>query len=197
MERYDLEFEKLYSELKTIKTENLELKECNVELMQEIDMLKKQLKYLRSGEYYNQLRFERDMLQDLVDKGEISKEDKEFIDCTHRNTELLEELEEEKRINVEDLKTIDRQQEIIQELREKLDKYENPEDMTLMMMWATEKVKDENKQLKEKIDKVTKEINRINNIDVNDYYETLVCKELAIDNLIEELESGDSDVEYK
>ena len=31
--------------------------------------------------------------------------------------ELKEELEEEKRINVEDLKTIDRQQEIIQELR--------------------------------------------------------------------------------
>ena len=31
------------------------------------------------------------MLQDLVDKKEISKEDKEFIDMTHRNTELLEE----------------------------------------------------------------------------------------------------------
>lgn len=76
-----------------LEKECYELKECNVELMQEIDMLKKQLDYLRSGEYYNQLRFERDMLQDLVDKGEISKEDKKFIDCTHRNTELLEELE--------------------------------------------------------------------------------------------------------
>lgn len=49
----------------------------------------------------------------------------------------------------------------------------------------------ENKQLKEKYNKVIKEINRINNIDVNDYYETLVCKELAIDNLIEELEDVD------
>lgn len=37
-----------------------------------------------------------------------------------------------------------------QELKEKLDKYENPEDMTLMMMWFTEKVKEENKQLKKK-----------------------------------------------
>lgn len=37
-----------------------------------------------------------------------------------------------------------------EELREKLDKYENPEDMTLMMMWCTEQVKDENKKLKEK-----------------------------------------------
>lgn len=37
-----------------------------------------------------------------------------------------------------------------QELKEKLDKYENPEDMTLMMMWSTEKVKDENKELKKK-----------------------------------------------
>lgn len=33
-------------------------------------------------------------------------------------------------------------------LKEILDKYENPKDMTLMMMWCTEKVKDENKQLK-------------------------------------------------
>ena len=53
------------------------------------------------------------------------------------------------------------------------------------------KLQQENKQLKEKYEKAIKEINRINNIDVNDYYETLVCKELAIDNLIEELESGD------
>lgn len=60
-------------------------------LEKENQQLKEQLDYIRSGEYYNQLRFERDMLQVLVEKGEISKEDKEFIDCTHRNTELLEE----------------------------------------------------------------------------------------------------------
>lgn len=35
-----------------------------------------------------------------------------------------------------------------QELKKQLDKYENPEDMTLMMMWCTEKVKDENQKLK-------------------------------------------------
>lgn len=34
-----------------------------------------------------------------------------------------------------------------QELKEKLDKYENPEDMTLFAMWCTEKVKDENQKL--------------------------------------------------
>ena len=65
-----------------------------VELQQENQKLKKQLEYLRSGEYYNQLRFERDMLQNVVDNGEVSKEDKEFIDMTHRNTELLEQQEE-------------------------------------------------------------------------------------------------------
>ena len=65
----------------------LGLKEENAEL-------KKQLEYLRSGEYYNQLRFERDMLQDLVYNGKISKEDKKFIDMTHRNTELLEQQKE-------------------------------------------------------------------------------------------------------
>lgn len=60
-------------------------------LAEENKRLKQQLDYLRSGEYYNQLRFERDMLQHVVDHNEVSKEDKEFIDMTHRNTELLEE----------------------------------------------------------------------------------------------------------
>lgn len=37
-------------------------------------------------------------------------------------------------------------------LKEKLDKYENPEDMTLMMMWCTEKVKYENQALKKQVE---------------------------------------------
>ena len=61
---------------------------------EEVKELKKQLEYLRSGEYYNQLRFERDMLQYVADNGKVSKEDKTFIDMTHRNTELLEVIEE-------------------------------------------------------------------------------------------------------
>ena len=67
-------------------------------LEKENEELQSQLKYIRSGEYINQLRFERDMLQDIVDKGEVSKEDKEFIDCIHRNTELLEENKQLKEI---------------------------------------------------------------------------------------------------
>ena len=66
----------------------------NQALLKENQELKKQLEYLRSREYYNQLRFERDMLQNVVDNGEVSKEDKTFIDMTHRNTELLEVIEE-------------------------------------------------------------------------------------------------------
>ena len=61
---------------------------------EEVKELQKQLEYLRSGEYYNQLRFERDMLQYVADNGKVSKEDKTFIDMTHRNTELLEVIEE-------------------------------------------------------------------------------------------------------
>ena len=63
-------------------------------LIDENESLKKQLEYLRSGEYYSQLRFENKMLQDIVDNGEVSKEDREFIDCTQRNTELLEQQQE-------------------------------------------------------------------------------------------------------
>ena len=61
------------------------------ELKKEIKNLKRQLSYIHSSEYYNQLRFERDVLKDVVNNGEVSKEDKQFIDCTHRNTELLEQ----------------------------------------------------------------------------------------------------------
>ena len=62
-------------------------KDVFIELFEEMENwreeakeLKKQLEYLRSGEYYNQLRFERDMLQYVADNGKVSKEDKEFID---------------------------------------------------------------------------------------------------------------------
>lgn len=74
----------LYHTLEELQTQNIKLK--------------KQLKYLRSGEYYNQLRFENKMLQDIVDNDELSKEDREFIDCTHRNTELLEENQKYKEV---------------------------------------------------------------------------------------------------
>ena len=72
----------------------LQDKKTYLDLLKENQELKKQLEYLRSGEYYNQLRFERDMLQYVADNGKVSKEDKEFIDMTHRNTELLEVIEE-------------------------------------------------------------------------------------------------------
>ena len=65
---------------------------------QENEDLKRQLEYIRSGEYLNQLKFERNMLEDVVSNGEVSKEDKEFIDCTHRNTELLEENQKYKEV---------------------------------------------------------------------------------------------------
>lgn len=75
--------------------EQLEVgKEQYNDLVEEKENLQEQLDYLRSGEYLNQLRFERDMLQHVVDNGEVSKVDKEFIDMTHRNTELLAQQKE-------------------------------------------------------------------------------------------------------
>ena len=76
--------------LNIVKGTKLEAKQ----LLEENQELKKQLGYLHSGEYLNQLRFERNMLQDVVSKMEVSKEDKMFIDMTRRNTELLEENKE-------------------------------------------------------------------------------------------------------
>lgn len=71
------------------------------ELKGENQSLRKQLDYLRSGEYLNQLKFEVSMLEDLVENNEVSEEDKRFIDMAYRNTELLEENQElEKQLEV-------------------------------------------------------------------------------------------------
>ena len=48
-----------------------------------------------------------------------------------------------------------------QELKQKLDKYENPEDMTLMMLWCTEKVKDENQKLQEQLSSNTLQLEEL------------------------------------
>lgn len=72
----------------------------------EVQLLKDQLNYLRSGEYINQLKFERDMLQYIVNNGEVQEEDKNFIDMTHRNTELLEEKQKYKKVIDKLTKTI-------------------------------------------------------------------------------------------
>ena len=58
-------------------------------LAEENKRLKQQLDYLRSGEYYNQLRFENEMLQKIVDTNGVPSEVYDYIDCVHRNTELL------------------------------------------------------------------------------------------------------------
>lgn len=91
--------------------------------------LKKQLEYLKREEYYNQLRFERDMLWDVVDNGEVSKEDKEFIDCTHRNTELLEENEKLKKQLEEQKELLNKfkiqQKEFIKHLEDEVKIYSN------------------------------------------------------------------------
>ena len=97
-------------------------------LLKEIKELQSQLSYLRSGEYYNQLRFERDMLQHVVDYNEVSKEDKEFIDMTHRNTELLEENQQLKadygnKAQVERDLLLEEKQDLINYLKEKKEEF--------------------------------------------------------------------------
>lgn len=68
-----------------------EVRKNETKLIEEIKSLEKQLNYLRSGEYYNQLRFENEMLQQVVDTNGVPSEVYDYIDCTHRNTELLKE----------------------------------------------------------------------------------------------------------
>ena len=90
------------------------------DLIKENKVLTRQLEYIRSGEYLNQLKFERNMLEDVVSNGEVSEIDKAFIDMTHRNTELLEENKKLKeRIDYLE-RSNNRREELILELREEL-----------------------------------------------------------------------------
>jgi hypothetical protein len=90
------------------------------DLIKENKVLTRQLEYIRSGEYLNQLKFERNMLEDVVSNGEVSETDKAFIDMTHRNTELLEENKKLKeRIDYLE-RSNNRREELILELREEL-----------------------------------------------------------------------------
>ena len=88
-----------------------------------------------------------------------------------------------------------------QELKEKLDKYENPEDMTLMMMWCTEQVKDENKKLKKQLEDAitsyTEEHNLRHNSDLKlDVLENQQKEFIEyMTKTIEELECDDVDYE--
>ena len=76
-------------------------------LLEENKQLKQQIEYIRSGEYYNQLRFERDMLQNIVDTNGVPSEVYDYIECLRHNTKLLEE-----------------KQELIDYLKEKIKEYE-------------------------------------------------------------------------
>lgn len=71
-----------------------------------------------------------------------------------------------------------------QELKEKLDKYENPKDMTLFAMWCTEKVKDENEKLKKHL-KLPKTYNLKTLKDYKSYYEDTTREQILEDTYIE------------
>ena len=102
------------------KAHDLLKEEFVKDLLKENKLLTRQLSYIRSGEYLNQLKFERNMLEDLVSKSEVSEIDKAFIDMTHRNTELLEENQKLKeRIDYLE-RSNNRREELILELREEL-----------------------------------------------------------------------------
>ena len=97
VDRLQKENQELKLELSGYRQAILEDKDM-LGLKEENQSLKKQLEYLRSGEYYNQLRFENEMLQQVVDTNGVPSEVYDYIDCTHRNTELLEQNQKYKEV---------------------------------------------------------------------------------------------------
>lgn len=114
-----------------------EVRNNETKLIEEIKSLEKQLEYLRSGEYYNQLRFENEMLQQVVDTNGVPSEVYDYIDCTHRNTELLEEN---------------------QELKKQIEEYQKALDDTMSEKMDLE---EENQKYKEVIDKAIKHVSSL------------------------------------
>ena len=85
------------------------------------------------------------------------------------------------------------------ELKEKLDKYENPEDMTLMMMWCTEKVKDENQELKRQNDFLMKRDNICQMLETQqkEFIKYLENKIFILHDEMTELSAGMCNTDYQ
>lgn len=109
-------------------------------LAEENKTLKQQLDYLRGGEYYNQLRFENEMLQNVVDTNGVPSEVYDYIECTHRNTELL-----------------GKRQELINYLKEKMNKIENKLILKYQEQYELGKIQGSYKVYKEILSKIEKE----------------------------------------
>ena len=149
-------------------------------LIKEIKSLEKQLKYLRSGEYYNQLRFENEMLQQVVDTNGVPSEVYDYIDCTHRNTELLKENQELKlelsgyRQAILGDKDMLGLKEENQELKKQLEEYKEQVNKGLYntcLPYTTgynKAIKDKETQQKEFIEYMTKTIEELECDDVGD-----------------------------
>ena len=128
-----------------------EVRKNETKLIEEIKSLEKQLKYLRSGEYYNQLRFENEMLQQVVDTNGVPSEVYDYIDCTHRNTELLEEnqkLKDRDLIIAAELTKLQQENKILKENAENNDK-------------VVDKVNWENQSLKKQLEDKTEDYKRM------------------------------------
>ena len=103
------------------KDEFVELLNEMINWKKETKELKKQLNYVRNGEYHKQLRFENEMLQQVVDTNGVPSEVYDYLECLHMNTELIKE---NNRLN-EQLQqandTLDTYNELIDNLNKKID----------------------------------------------------------------------------
>lgn len=101
-------------------------------------------------------------------------------------------------LNYELIKYIRKIEQENKQLKERIDKYENPNDMTLYTMWCTEIVKDENQQLKYNWNKLKEYIKSDGISYLNFADERCFCNKKAakyILNKMQELESGDSNAD--
>lgn len=117
-------------------------------LQQENQELKQKLNWIAFGDDQElALRYLR-----KIGYVDFDEERKVYIN-KHNNEPFLLDDEEEKAYYIKDEELNEYTEQLEyqnQKLKKQLDKYENPEDMTLFTMWCTEKVKDENQELKQK-----------------------------------------------
>ena len=101
----------------------------------------------------------------------------------------LDEYETRCNVTEEIIKEIEQLQQKNEILKEKLDKYENPEDMTLFAMWCTENVKEENEKLKKQFEVGEEQYNDLVE-EKEELQEQLSSNTLQLEKLKEQVNKG-------
>ena len=90
----------------------------------------------------------------------------------------------------EDVEMIKKLNDRVKELENKINKYENPDDLTLFYMWINEKAKDKMKELQQRIDKAIEYMKYNATSNYFDEEKNMFRREIDLLEILEETKQG-------